>query len=53
MICRYLRQYFSIGYRNNALTETIIGLFKTEVLNRLGPWRSKDQIESETLQWVD
>ena len=38
---------------DNALAETIIGLFKTEVINRLGPWKSKDQIEWETLQWVD
>lgn len=38
---------------DNALAETIIGLFKTEVINRLGPWKSKDQIEWETLQWLD
>lgn len=38
---------------DNALAETIIGLFKTEVINRLGPWRSKDQVEWETLLWVD
>ena len=38
---------------DNALAETIIGLFKTEVINRLGPWKSKDQVEWETLQWVN
>jgi len=38
---------------DNALAETIIGLFKTEVINRLGPWKSKDHIEWETLKWVD
>ena len=38
---------------DNALAETIIGLFKTEVTNRLGPWKSKDQVEWETLQWVN
>ena len=38
---------------DNALAETIIGLFKSEVINRLGPWKSKDQVEWETLQWVD
>ena len=38
---------------DNALAETIIGLFKTEVINRLGPWKAKDQVEWETLQWVD
>jgi transposase InsO family protein len=38
---------------NNAFAEAVIGLFKTEVINRLGPWKSKDQVEWETLQWVD
>ena len=38
---------------DNALAETIIGLFKTEVINRLGPWKSKDHVEWETLKWVD
>lgn len=38
---------------DNALAETIIGLFKTEVVNRLGRWKSKDQVDWETLQWVD
>ena len=37
---------------DNALAETIIGLFKTEVINRLGPWKSKDQVEWGTLQWL-
>ncbi len=31
----------------------MIGLFKTEVINRLGPWKSKDQVEWETRKWVD
>jgi len=30
---------------DNALAETMIGLFKTEVINRLGPWKPKDQVE--------
>lgn len=30
---------------DNALAETIIGLFKTEAINQLGPWKSKDHIE--------
>lgn len=38
---------------DKVLAETIIGLFKTEVINRLAPWKSKDQVEWETLQWVD
>jgi transposase InsO family protein len=37
---------------DNALAESIIGLFKTEVINFLGPWKSKGQVEWETLQWV-
>ncbi len=38
---------------DNALAETIIGLFKTEVIHRLGPWKSTDAVEWETLKWVD
>ena len=38
---------------DNALAETIIGLYKTEVIRRSGPWRNVDQVEFETLSWVD
>lgn len=38
---------------DNALAESIIGLFKTEVINFLGPWKSVGQVEWETLKWVD
>ena len=38
---------------DNALAECIIGLFKTEVINHIGPWRSINQLEWETLIWVD
>jgi putative transposase len=38
---------------DNALAETIIGLFKTEVIRRRGPWRSFDEVEYATLEWVD
>jgi len=38
---------------DNALAESIIGLFKTEVINFLGPWKSVSHIEWETLKWVD
>jgi transposase InsO family protein len=34
------------------MAESIIGLFKTEVINFLGPWKSMSQVEWETLQWV-
>jgi putative transposase len=38
---------------DNALAESTIGLFKTEVINFLGPWKTMTQVEWETLQWVD
>lgn len=38
---------------DNALAESIIGLFKTEVIKFLGPWNSVGQVEWETLKWVD
>jgi putative transposase len=38
---------------DNAMAETIIGLFKTEVIHARGPWRSLDAVEYATLQWVD
>ncbi|ODT00314.1 MAG: transposase [Erythrobacter sp. SCN 62-14] len=38
---------------DNALAESIIGLFKTEVIKLLGPWKSVGQVEWETLKWVD
>jgi putative transposase len=37
---------------DNAMAETIIGLFKTEVINFIGPWKSVGQIEWETMAWV-
>jgi transposase InsO family protein len=38
---------------DNALAETIIGLFKAEVIHRRGPWRSSEAVEFATLEWVD
>src|SRR5262245_52023632 len=37
----------------NALAESIIGLFKTEVIQRKGPWRHLEAVEFATLTWVD
>ena len=37
---------------DNAMAETIIGLFKTEVIKQLGLWKSMAQVEWETLKWV-
>lgn len=38
---------------DNALAESIIGLFKTEVIRRCGPWKNLDSVEFATLDWVD
>ena len=38
---------------DNAMAETIIGLFKAELIHRRGPWRNIDAVEYATLQWVD
>lgn len=35
------------------LAETVIGLFKAEVIYRRGPWRSRETVEIATLGWVD
>jgi transposase InsO family protein len=37
---------------DNALAESVIGLFKTEVIRRQGPWRGLDDVEFATLDWV-
>jgi putative transposase len=38
---------------DNALAETINGLYKTEVIQHRGPWRNIDEVEFATLEWVD
>ncbi len=47
----------SVGSRgdsyDNALAESVIGLYKTEVIQRRGPWRSLEAVEFATLEWVD
>jgi putative transposase len=47
----------SVGSRgdsyDNALAESIIGLFKTEVIRLKGPWRHLESVEFATLTWVD
>jgi putative transposase len=47
----------SVGSRgdsyDNAMAESIIGLFKTEVIRRRGPWRHVEAVEFATLEWVD
>jgi putative transposase len=43
----------SAGDYGNALAETVIGLYKTELINPRGPWRTAGQVESATLHYVD
>jgi len=47
----------SVGSRgdsyDNALAESVIGLYKTEVIRRRGPWRHLEAVEFATLDWVD
>ncbi len=38
---------------DNALAETINGLYKTEVIRHRGPWRNINEVEFATLEWVD
>jgi transposase InsO family protein len=38
---------------DNALAESVNGLYKTEVIRKRGPWRSIDTVEMATLEWVD
>jgi putative transposase len=38
---------------DNAMAETINGLYKTEVIRRQGPWKNLDGVEYATLEWVD
>ena len=38
---------------DNALAETVIGLYKTEVIRARGPWRNIEEVEYATLEWVD
>ena len=47
----------SVGSRgdsyDNAMAESIIGLYKTELVRNKGPWRGLDDLELATLEWVD
>jgi transposase InsO family protein len=47
----------SVGSRgdsyDNALAETIIGLYKTELIRQRGAWKGIDEVEYATLEWVD
>ena len=47
----------SVGSRgdsyDNAMAETINGLYKTELVRNRGPWRGLEDLELATLEWVD
>ena len=43
----------SVGDSFDALAESIIGLYKTEVIRSRGPWRGLEAVEFATLEWVD
>ena len=47
----------SVGSRgdsyDNALAETVNGIYKAELIRRQGPWRSADQVELATAAWVE
>jgi putative transposase len=47
----------SVGSRgdsyDDALAETVMGLYKTELIRRRGPWRTAEQVELATAAWVD
>jgi transposase InsO family protein len=38
---------------DNAMAESVIGLYKTEVIRKRGPWRNLEAVEFATLEWVD
>lgn len=42
----------SVGTNDNALAETINGLYKAELIHRRGPWKSMESVELATLTWV-
>jgi len=47
----------SVGSRgdsyDNALAETVVGLYKAELIHRRGPWRNLDHVELATAEWAD
>jgi putative transposase len=60
---RYTERLAEVGVTNsvgskgdsfdNAMAESIIGLYKTELVHNRGPWRGLDDLELATLEWVD
>ena len=52
-----VRAVSSVGSRgdsyDNALAESVNGLYKAELVHRRGPWRGLEDLELATLEWVD
>ena len=48
----YIRKLQLPSGHTNALAESVIGLFKTELINPGGPWRTAEQVEAATLHYV-
>ena len=48
-----LRHLVSAPVYDNALAESVIGLFKAEVIRHGGPWKGLEDVEFATLEWVD
>ncbi len=38
---------------DNALAESVNGIYKTELINRKGPWRTVDDVDLVTFEWID
>uniref|UniRef100_UPI000525A3D8 integrase core domain-containing protein n=1 Tax=Actinokineospora enzanensis TaxID=155975 RepID=UPI000525A3D8 len=38
---------------DNAMAASVIGLYKTELVRKKGPWKTVDELEIATLEWVD
>ena len=53
MVAEVTPNYDSQRAAINALAETVIGLFKTELIKPRGPWRTVEQVEIATLEYVD
>ena len=43
----------SVDAYDHALAKCVTGLFKTEVINQIGPWKSTHEVEWKTQKWVD
>ena len=49
----YIRTSQSSSGHTNALAESTIGLYKTELIKQQGPWHNKNEVEVATAAWVE